>query len=194
MNPRAPPVETSATGSVVPESFTTARLLVRRPTALDAEAVFERYSRDPEVTRYLIWPTHRTVEDTHAFLAWSERAWTEKGSGPYLVFTKEGRLVGGTGLMLETPYRAETGYVFARDAWGVGFATEALAALASLAFGLPALRRLYAVCHVENLASARVLEKAGFVREGLLRSHLVFPNLGVSPLSDVFFYGRLRGE
>ena len=187
-------METPTARSLVPESFTTARLSVRRPAALDAEAVFERYSRDPEVTRYLTWQTHRSVEDTRAFLAWSDRAWTEKGWGPYLIFTRDGRLVGGTGLTLETAYRAETGYVFARDAWGLGFATEALAALASLAFGRPFLRRLYAVCHVDNLASVRVLEKTGFVREGRLRSHLLFPNLGGSLPSDVFLYGRLRGE
>jgi ribosomal-protein-alanine N-acetyltransferase len=180
--------------SVLPQHLRTARLLLRAPTASDAQAIFLRYASDPQVTRYLSWPTHRTLEDTQAFLTASERAWAETGSGPYLVFAQGGQLLGGTGLSLETAYRAETGYVFARDAWGFGFASEALRAVVSLAFGHGALRRLQATCHVDHRASARVLEKAGFVQEGRLRSHLLFPNLGVSSPSDVLLYARLAED
>lgn len=180
--------------TVLPQQLTTARLLLRAPAAADAQAIFERYASDPDVTRYLSWPTHRTLEDTRAFLGASARAWAETGSGPYLVLAHGGQLLGGTGLTRETAYRAETGYVFARDAWGFGFATEALRALVSLAFSLGALRRLHATCHADHQASARVLEKAGFVREGRLRSHLLFPNLGVTSPSDVLLYARVAED
>jgi ribosomal-protein-alanine N-acetyltransferase len=175
----------------LPHRLTTARLFLRRPTEADAQSIFERYASVPDVTRYLSWPTHRILEDTRAFLGFSERAWNETGSGPYLVFNREGALVGGTGLTQKTPYRAETGYVFARDAWGFGFATEVLGAVVSLAFGLPGLRRLSAACHAQHRASAHVLEKAGFRPEGLLRSHLLFPNLGADGPSDVLLYARV---
>jgi len=42
-----------------PERIETARLVLRRPTAADAEAIFNRYAGDSDVTRYLAWPRHR---------------------------------------------------------------------------------------------------------------------------------------
>ena len=78
--------------------------------------------------------------------------------------------------------------MFARDAWGYGYATEALGAMVSLAAGY-GRTRLYALCHTEHQASWRVLEKCGFTREGILQAHTTFPNLSPKPL-DVFSYAR----
>ncbi|HKE95494.1 MAG TPA: GNAT family N-acetyltransferase, partial [Povalibacter sp.] len=69
---------------------------------------------------------------------------------------------------------AMTGYVLARDAWGQGYATEALQAMIELARQL-GLRRLYALCHVEHVASRRVLEKCGLRAQSTLQNP--FPNL-----------------
>jgi len=96
--------------------------------------------------------------------------------------------LGSSGLLLESPNRAQTGYVFARDAWGCGYATETLGAMVSLAAGR-GITRLYALCHTEHQASWRVLEKCQFTREGVLPEHTVFPNLSMKPL-DVFSYAR----
>jgi RimJ/RimL family protein N-acetyltransferase len=81
---------------------------------------------------------------------------------------------------METPWRASTGYVFARECWGKGFATETLAAMVLLARTL-GVQRLQALSHVDHKASRRVLEKCGFELEGVLRRYLVFPNLGSEP-------------
>src|SRR5439155_4876633 len=109
----------------------------------------------------------------------------------YLIYVRaDGALLGSTGLALETPYRASTGYVLARDAWGQGYASEALAAVAHLAPSL-GVRRLQALCHVDHGASARVLEKCGFEREAILRRHSELPNLGIVGPGDVFSYARL---
>ena len=195
---RSPPGSERPPGSggralaLIPEAVETARLKLRRPARGDAEAIFRRYASVPAATRYLSWPTHRTVTDTLAFIEASDRTWSRHGAGPYLVLTREGVLLGGTGLALETAHRAETGYVLAPDAWGQGYATEVAAAVVSLAFQLPSLRRLHALCHPENLASAHVLEKCGFLREGLLRSHTVFPNSGSPEPADVWSYARVR--
>jgi RimJ/RimL family protein N-acetyltransferase len=85
--------------------------------------------------------------------------------------------MGSTGLSLDTPQIAQTGYVFARDAWGRGYATESLHAMVSLARDRR-LTRLYAVCHADHRPSAHVLEKCGFTRERRFRRSHVFPNLG----------------
>lgn len=159
-----------------PERFETARLVLRRPCAADAEAIFARYASDPAVTPYLAWPTHGSVEDTRTFLAWSDAEWAQWPAGPYLIERRGGGLAGSTGLAFEAPDVAATGYVLARDAWGRGYATEALGAMVGLAVEL-GVRRLYALCHAENRASARVLEKCGFRLEGRFAESGGFPNL-----------------
>lgn len=173
-----------------PETIQTARLLLRRPEPGDAFAIFERYSSDPEVTRYLGWPRHRSVGDTAAFLMFSDAVWNAAGAGPFMVCEPDGRLLGSTGLVFETPHRAVTGYVLARDAWGRGFATEALSAMVELAQTL-GVQRLEAQCHPAHAASMRVLEKCGFACEATLAAHTEFPNLDPGRALDVLLYARL---
>jgi RimJ/RimL family protein N-acetyltransferase len=70
---------------------------------------------------------------------------------------------------------------------GKGYATEALGAMVELARHLDVVR-LYALCHPENSASLRVLEKAAFASEGIRPRHMVFPNLGEHDAADVLCY------
>jgi [ribosomal protein S5]-alanine N-acetyltransferase len=171
-----------------PERIETARLFLHRPTRDDLRAIFDRYASDPEVTRYLAWPRHQSIIDTEFFLKFSDAEWNHASVGPYLVRSRADQmLLGSTGLALESPDSASTGYVFARDSWGRGYASESLRAMIDLARDL-GLRRLYALCHVQHNPSARVLEKARFNREKLLPKHILFPNLGSNEPSDVFSY------
>jgi RimJ/RimL family protein N-acetyltransferase len=171
-------------------SIETARLVLRRPVASDARDIFERYASDPEVTRYLAWPRHTSIDHTRAFLQFSEEEWERWPVGPLLVFSRvEGTLLGGTGLAFEAPHRAATGYVLAREEWGKGYATEALAAVVELA-GSVGVQRLYAICHADHRASWRVLEKCGFEREALMKRHSVFPNL-LPEAADVLQYAQI---
>jgi [ribosomal protein S5]-alanine N-acetyltransferase len=175
-----------------PESLTTERLVLRRPVPADAPTVFTRYASDPEVTRWLGWARHRAVADTEAFVRWSDEVWARAPAGPYLIESRaDGQLLGGTGLDFEAPWRVTTGYVLATDAWGRGVATEATQAMAELADAL-GVRRLSALCHVDHRASSRVLEKCGFLREGVLRRYLVFPNLDPAEPADVECWARVR--
>jgi len=79
--------------------------------------------------------------------------------------------------------------VLARDAWGQGYATEALQAIVDLAPRL-GIERLYALVHVDHSASMRVLEKAGFTQEGRLGAAITFPNLGSDQPQDAISYAR----
>ena len=142
----------------------------------DAHAIFARYAADPVVTKYVSWPTHRSVGDTIRFLESSDAEWDRWPAGPYLIESRsEGRLLGSTGLSFETPERAVTGYVLAQDAWGQGYATEALTAMIALARSL-GIQRLDAMCHAHHSASLHVLLKCGFVLQDEL--FFSFPNLG----------------
>lgn len=182
-------MRTSATKA--PRTLETARLLLRRPERRDAAAIFQRYSGDPDVTRYVGWPMHRTLKEVRGFLSFSELEWDRWPAGPYVIVARsDGRLLGSTGLSFETSYRASTGYVLARDAWGRGYASEALREMVALAPGL-GVQRLYAVCHTDHHASARVLEKCGFAREGTLRRYAEFPNLQPGIACDVLCYSRV---
>src|SRR5262245_41252999 len=172
-----------------PETITTDRLILRRPAAEDAAGVFERYASDPEVTRYVSWPRHRTLESSHWFVStFSDSEWEQHPGGPYLIISRATRqILGSTGFGFETPYRATTGYVLARDAWGQGFAVEIMNAIAAQCPGL-GVKRLYALCHVDHRRSARVLEKSGFAFEGTLRNYCEFPNLEDTRPADTLCY------
>ncbi|HET7204094.1 MAG TPA: GNAT family protein [Steroidobacteraceae bacterium] len=162
--------------------------MLRRPEPNDAHAVFQRYSSDRVALKYVGWPAHDSEAATRSFLAFSDAEWRKWPAGPLLILSRaEGRLLGSTGLAFETTDTASTGYVLASDAWGQGYATEALDAVVALA-GALGVRRLTALCHAEHHASARVLEKAGFTREAWLASHTVFPNLGVLDPQPVLLY------
>jgi RimJ/RimL family protein N-acetyltransferase len=174
-----------------PELLTTARLRLRRPRPEDAAAILAAFAGDPEVTRLLAWPRHRSLDDTAAFVRWSDEMWAGAPAGPYLIADEAGGVLGTTGLDVETPWRASTGYVLARSAWGRGFATEVAVAMGALADDL-GLVRLAALCHPENVSSARVLAKAGFAKEGVLRRHTVFPNAGFGGPQDVECWARVR--
>jgi ribosomal-protein-alanine N-acetyltransferase len=148
------------------ERVETDRLVLRKPHLQDAEAIFHRFAADPEVVRFVSWPRHQTVEATRTFLEFS------------------------TGLSFETPSRAATGYVFAKEEWGNGYATEALRAITQVARDCGVVR-LYALCHVEHGPSWRVLEKCGFVREGVLHRYSDFPNLTPGEACDVACYALI---
>jgi len=171
-----------------PPVIVTTRLELSRPDARDAEAIFERYASDPEVTRWLGWPRHRSVDDTRGFLAFSEHEWTRWPAGPYLIRLRgDGRLLGSTGLSFEKMDEAVTGYVLAKDSWGQGYATEALRAMVDLA-QRSGVRRLSALCHPEHRASSHVLEKCGFARDQSAARQVEFPNLapGVAQAADCY--------
>ena len=157
-----------------PPTLYTDRLLLRRPLLADAEAIFS-YASDPDVTRYVGWPRHRALADTQAFVAFSDDEWERDGVGPYLI-VHDDRLIGGTGLDCESRDVAATGYVLARDAWGKGFATEALRAMVELG-GRLGLRELRACCHPDHAKSQRVLEKGGFTLIDTVTCSAVFPQL-----------------
>jgi len=168
----------------------TARLVLMRPGLTDAEAIFERYASDPDVTRYLAWPRHRSVDDTRLFLDFSDAEWARGPAGPFLIWSREdARLLGGTGLAFDTPELASTGYVLAKDAWGRGYATEALTAMVNLARDLGAAD-LSAICHPDHAVSIRVLEKCRFAFESLRTRHAEFPNLSPGVKADVAIYVR----
>jgi RimJ/RimL family protein N-acetyltransferase len=108
-----------------------------------------------------------------------------------LVDAEKNKVSGALDLRLASAHRVEFGYVLARPCWGQGLMTEALTEVVAWVLTQPPIFRISAVCDVENIGSARVMEKAGLTREGLLRRWLVHPNIGGDP-RDCFSYARVR--
>ena len=85
---------------------------------------------------------------------------------------------------------AMTGYVLAADSWGRGYATEALGAMVDLSRNL-GVRRVYAFCHPQHRASARVLKKCGFTIDPSGSTPHEFPNLAPGVLQPATGYQRM---
>lgn len=155
----------------MPEIFRTDRLVVRPWEVGDTDAVFAM-NRDPEVTRYL--PEYMACATREQASAWLETRITRhdpaSALGFWAVVTLEGgRVIGGaviTHAAIGGGNPVEVGYYFARDVWGNGYATEVTVGLLRHGFGALALDRIVAVTIPENIASCRVLEKAGMRHAG----------------------------
>lgn len=138
----------------------------------DAKEMFA-YASDPEVTRYVLWDTHDSVEDTRDFLNFVAESYERGDFGGWgIVFKENGAFIGTCGLdACYSPEhaRAEVGYVLSRDYWGLGIMPEAVRAVIRFGFEEQDLNRIESRCTSENTASARVMEKAGMDYEGTFR-------------------------
>lgn len=156
----------------------------------DAEAVFD-YARDSEVTRYMDFPTHTDISTARDFLQRCAASWESGEEYSWLLTVKPSDLAIGIIACRVQGREVDFGYVLHRQYWGQGFATEAARAVVEWIWSLESVDQVWATCDVENLASARVLEKAGLSREAVLPRSMVRPNLGAEP-RDTLLYSRMR--
>ena len=155
-------------------SCETARLLLRPIAGGDEDAVFTLLS-DERVVRHMLFPLF-TRDRAHTFVARMQQP-PAAGQPPQVVLgiapRPNGGIVGLCGLVLKPELEeGEVWYLLRPDHWGRGLVTEAVRALVDHGFRALALHRIWASCLPENPGSARVLEKLGFRREGLLRQNL----------------------
>lgn len=175
----------------VPSHLHTPRLTLRRLRAADAAAIFRRYGQDRVVTRYLSWRPLAAQAKAEAFLARvAEASRAGQGFAFAILPAGETELCGSIGFDREGG-TLSFGYVLARSHWGRGLMPVAFKALVDWALTQPAVFRVQAFCHVENPASARVMEKAGLTFEGVVRRHTIYPNVSDEP-QDSLLYARVR--
>ena len=151
-----------------------ARCRVRRWRAGDADAL-ARHANNINIARHLRdrFPHPYTAADARAFLAFVSR---EDAAATNLAIEVAGEAVGGVGLSQGFDverYSAEIGYWLGEEFWGRGITSEAVALVTARAFERLQLLRIFALPFADNAPSVRVLEKAGYTREGLLRSSAV---------------------
>jgi RimJ/RimL family protein N-acetyltransferase len=157
-------------------------MLVRKPRVSDAPAVFAAYASDPVVTRYLIWKAYTEIPPLEEFLQARVADWEqENGRYGYMICLPETDTPIGSIAVHFGGDKAVFGYVLGRAHWGQGIMTEVLRPLIDWSLAQPGIFRAWAFCDVENPASARVMEKAGMTREGILRRWHICPNIGPEP-------------
>jgi RimJ/RimL family protein N-acetyltransferase len=175
-----------------PRTFESQRLKLRPPLPEDAELIFAAYAQDPEVVKYLIWRPHTDVSQTRDFIRHCREGRDSGTAFPYVILRKEdGRLLGMVELRFGG-HDVNLGYVLAKAYWGQGIMSEALQALVGWAQAENGIAKVWATCDVENLASARVMEKVGMKREGILPKHTLHPNISAEP-RDAYCYSILKG-
>ena len=177
-----------------PDELLTRRLRLRRPRLEDAESAFESYARDTRITRYLTWNAHTSVSQTREYFQQCIDAWDLRmGHRVWLIERLEDRALLGTIGCTVWFHRVEVGFALGSRYWGQGYMPEALKHVCRAAFGDPRIFRVQALCDEENKQSARVMEKAGMVLEGTLRSYGDHPNRSEVP-RDCLMYALVRGD
>jgi ribosomal-protein-alanine N-acetyltransferase len=178
--------------SVATPTLHTPRLRLRPFTVSDANALFALHS-NADVLRYWDAPSWTERVRAEQFIAACGQM-AEAGTGTRVAVDRasDARFIGWCSLARWNPDHrsASMGYCFDDAAWGHGYATEAARALLQWAFDTLDLNRVQAETDTRNAASARVLEKLGFVREGTLREDCVVNG----EVSDSWLYGLIRRE
>ncbi len=174
------------------DALQSARLVVRGITDADLGDLHE-VSGDPEVTRFLPYPTWQTAADGQAWLQ-RMRGIEADGSGQQLVVVglQAQKVIGTVLLFRHEPAsaRVELGYALGRRHWRSGLMREALQAVCAQLFDSLAIRRIEAQVNPDNLASNALLQKLGFIREGTLRKRWVSKGIA----ADTHFYGLLADD
>jgi [ribosomal protein S5]-alanine N-acetyltransferase len=174
-----------------PDHIVGARLLLRPPHLDDAGAIYQRIARDPEVTKYLLWAPHPDVAATRRVITEKlnvtddERTWA-------ITLRSNGDVIGLTSCRRPKRHSVEVGYCIGQRWWGKGLMSDALAMLMAALETDGHVYRVWATCHVDNQRSTQLLERAGFVLEGRLARHAVYPTTGPEPRDSLLYAKVLR--
>lgn len=177
---------------VAPDRIESSRVLVRLLEEADLPSLLVMNS-NAEVTALLPYATWNCLADGKA---WYDRMRGIEAAGTalqFVVVSKSTNLAIGTCLLFrleEASGRVELGYALDREYWGQGLMREALTGLLGAAFGGMGLRRIEAEVNTRNPASAKLLVRLGFTKEGLLRKRWVVKGHA----EDFEVFGLLRDE
>ena len=153
-------------------SLTTDRLILRNLQADDWRA-FHTFSADPVVTRFIDWIRCDIEAESQEWLArasYHNQLQPRQSYNLGIVRQTDDRLIGWLGIGGPNEAKAvwgdlDFGYALNQQFWGQGYMTEALRALLDFCFTLPGITKIFGECNPANIASARVMEKAGLTLE-----------------------------
>lgn len=152
----------------------TERLILRKLVLEDAEDIYI-YASDDEVSKYLTWDTHKTIEDSKGFINFVLDRYEKDDVGDWGIVLKEtGKLIGSLGFPQydKKNNRAELGYVLGRSYWGKGIMPEAVGRILKFAFEEMGFNRIECLHYLPNEKSGRVMQKVGMTFEGIAKEKI----------------------
>ena len=171
----------------------TEHLILRPFRAEDAEPMFRNWASDPEVSKFLTWPTHESVEVSK----WVVGSWCEKNNDPKnyqwaIEFKSICEPIGSISAVKvnDETQSATIGYCIGRSYWGQGITAEALRAIIKFFFEEVGINCVNACHDSRNPNSGKVMKKCGMTYEGTWRAGGV-NNQGIC---DKVWYSILREE
>lgn len=154
----------------------TDRLILRRLEHSDAEDMFNNWCNDEEVTRYLPWNPHGTIDVTNELLD----MWVKDYNNPYvyrwIVILKDNNKPIGTVDVVNKDIDNkvfELGHCYSKESWGKGIATEVFSKVIDFLFDEVGVEVIIAKHYENNLASGKVMQKVGMKYDGTLRSRVI---------------------
>lgn len=147
------------------ERIKTKRLILRQVEQADSEQMYSNWASDPEVTRYLTWPAHETIETTKAGIYYRMANYEKDDFYDWGIEIAETKTLIGTISVVridEERKVLELGYVIGKDWWHQGIMTEAVKAVTRFLFETTDVQQIEAWHDVNNPNSGKVLENAGF--------------------------------
>lgn len=144
----------------------TDRLILRPFEITDAEEMFNGWASDPEVTKYLTWDTHKSIDETRYVLdMWIKEYEDPKRLNFAIVLKNENKLIGGIDVVGYEEGVPVIGYNLSRKYWNKGYMTEACKCLLDYLFSV-GYNKVRIDAMTENTGSNRVIEKCGGVFSG----------------------------
>ncbi len=176
------------------QTLETKRLILRRFTVRDADAMYTNWASDPEVTRYLTWPAHAGVETSRAVLADWTAAYAQKSYYQWAIVLKDraDEPVGSIGAVdvSDDIAAVQIGYCLGRRWWHQGIMSEALGAVMDFFFDAVGCNRVACRHDPRNPHSGMVMQKCGMKYEGTQRS----ADRNNQGICDTSWYALLKDE
>lgn len=172
----------------------TDRLVLRKISMDDTDDMYE-YSKDSEVTKYLLWSPHPDKAYTFEYISYLQNRYKTGDFFDWAIICPEsGKMIGTCGFTrFDFQHNSgEIGYVINPKYSGKGIATEASARIIRYGFEELALNRIECKYMIDNAASRRVMEKNGMIFEGIRRQGMLikgnYKDIGIcSILREDFF-------
>ncbi|WP_100372328.1 GNAT family N-acetyltransferase [Bacillus sp. FJAT-45037] len=170
----------------------TRRLILRKVKKEDAKDILN-YLSDKEVMKYYGLEPFNSINDALDEISWYQSIQNNKTGIRWGITLKEqGVMIGSCGFhnIVSKHSRAEIGFELSKEQWGNGIAVEAVETIISHGFEHLNLQRIEALIEPPNLSSQKLVEKIGFIREGLLRSY----EFTCGEYDDLYMYSLLKQE
>ncbi len=154
------------------ERIETNRLTLRRFTEEDAQAMYKNWASDPEVTRFLTWPTHSSSDITKAILREWEKSYEDSRTYQWAIVLNEiNEPIGSISAVAlnDDISMVEVGYCIGKNWWNQGITSEALLAVVDFFFEKVNANRIQAKHDPNNPNSGKVMKKCQMKYEGTLR-------------------------